>query len=82
MIEYFIIIPPFPVSLPDIPYYFGREDCPRSPFATEKGVFRFPDTFAAWPETRQWFVNNLWDGITTQEIVTLMGMIHIQSVLL
>ena len=63
-----------PSSLPDIPYYFGRKDCPRSPEATEKDVFEFPDTFAAWSETRDWFVDNLWDGITTQEIVALMGM--------
>ena len=58
-------------SLRDIPYYFGREDCPRSPFATEKDVFEFPNSFAGWQETFEWFEENM--GFTERETVVLNG---------
>ena len=58
-------------SLRDIPYYFGREDCPRSPYATEKDAFEFPNAFFTWKETSAWFEENL--GLTERETVVLNG---------
>ena len=61
----------FPAPLPDIPYYFGREDCPRSPHATEEDVFLFPDAKAGWKDTKKWFKENL--ALTVRETVALLG---------
>ena len=58
-------------SLRDIPYYFGREDCTRSPYATEKNVFEFPSSNAGWQETFEFFQENM--GLSERETVVLIG---------
>ena len=48
-----------PSPLPDIPFYFGRKDCPRSPQATEQNVFQFPLPNVGWDKTFAFFKENL-----------------------
>ena len=66
------LIPNFePTPLPEIPFYFGRRDCPNSPNAIERDVFHFPDSHAGWIETKTWFEDNL--GMNERQTVLLLG---------